>query len=340
MRPTRIGLGVAVTMLAAITIGLLGGAAQASTSSDCNDSGRAICIQITDEDFITHSTTAVSRYTRYTVQVSNGGGSALTNGSATVSLKDVVAGNPVTTTAKFVATPAGCTTVSTTSFTCPLPNLAAFASAPTIGPFYASTSTDTAATATRLVVTATFKEKGNDNGASDPNPDLFRWSEDTILEPGEDFSQSVAFLGGSTLLETLPGHRGQSSVFRVPVVSAVPGGFALTTLEEFSSGDTRYFCPTGFSCFGQSVATSAPGIFSASNLANLVTTMDLALLPKGVTEKSLRVHHGAASFTTACGGTLFTAPASVPCRRVEIDRKAGLVTIDVWDDHQGDWGFS
>ena len=331
---------MAATALALLTIGLLSGAAQASTSFDCNDSGRAICIQVTDEDFITHSTTAVSRYTRYTTQVSNGGGSALTNGSATVTLKDVVGGNPVATTAKFVATPAGCTTVSTTAFTCPLPNLAAGGAAPTIGPFFASTSTDTAATATRVVVTATFKERANDNGASDPNPDLFSVSEDTILEPGPDFSQSVAFLGGSTLLETLPGHRGQSSVFRVPVVAAVPGGFELTTLEEFSSGDTGYFCPTGFACFGQSVATSAPGIFSASNLANLVTTMDLALLPKGVTEKSLRVHHDAASFTTACGGALFSTPGVVPCRRVVIDRKAGLVTIDTWDNHQGDWGFS
>jgi hypothetical protein len=333
---------VAATALAFLTIGLLGGAAQASTSSACNDPGRAICIEITDQDLITHSTTSVSRYTKYTTTVSNGGGSALTNGSATVTLKDVVGGNPVPTTAKFVATPAGCRTVSTTAFTCPLPNLAAFAAAPTIGPFFASTSTDTAATATRLVVTATFKEKANDNGSSDPNPDLFSWSENTILEPDEDFSQSVAFLGGSTLLETLPGHRGQSSVFRIPVVAAVPGGFELTTLAEFSLGDTGYFCPTGFSCFGQSVATSAPGIFSATNLANLVTTMDLALLPKGVTEKSLRVHHGLAqpSFTTACGGDLFTTPSLVPCRRVVIDRKAGLVTIDTWDNHQGDWGFS
>ncbi len=30
----------------------------------------------------------------------------------------------------------------------------------------------------------------------------------------------------------------------------------------------------------------------------------------------------------------------LPCRRVVIDRKAGLVTIDTWDNHQGDWGFS
>ena len=224
----------------------------------------------------------------------------------------------------------------------PLPNLAAFTAAPTIGPFFASTSTNTAATATRVVVTATFKERANDNGASDPNPDLFSVSEDTILEPGEDFSQSVAFLGGSTLLETLPGHRGQSSVFRIPVVAAVPGGFELTTLEEFSSGDTGYFCPTGFACFGQSVATSAPGIFSASNLANLVTTMDLALLPKGVTEKSLCVHHdrGVVHDRVRRSAALTHAERR-PCRRVVIDRKASLVHHrHAGTTHQGDWGFS
>lgn len=327
-------------MLAVLTIGFLGGAARASTSSGCNDSGRAICIAIEDVDNITHSTATVARYTRYTATVSNGGGSTLTNGSATMTLKDVVAGVAGPATAKFVAAPTGCTSVSPTTFTCPLPNLSAFAAAPTIGPFFASTSTNTAATATRLEVTATFKEKASDHGAPDPQSDAFTWAEDTSLELGQDFSQSVAFLGGSTVLETLGGYRGQSSVFRVPVASGFTGS-TLTTLTEFSSGESGYFCPAGFSCFGQSVATSAPGIFSATNLANLLTTMDLALLPPGVGEKSLRVHHtGSAPFTTACTGAVGVTPSVVPCRRVVIDKKAGIVTIDVWDNHQGDWGFS
>ena len=75
-----------------------------------------------------------------------------------------------------------------------------------------------------------------------------------------------------------------------------------------------------------------------------MTTLNAALLPKGVTEKSLIVHHtGSASFTTACSGALFTQPTAsqvLPCRRVVIDKKAGIVTIDSWDNHQGDWGFS
>ena len=259
-----------------------------------------------------------------------------------MTLKDVVDGIAVTTTAKFVAAPTGCTSLSLTSFTCPLANLAAFAPGTTIGPFFASTSTNTAATATRLVVTATFKERANDNGTADPQSDVFTLNEDTSLETGEDLSQSVAFFGGSTVLETLGGFRGQSSVFRLPVAAGFAGS-TLATLKEFSNGDSGYFCPAAFSCFGQSIATSAPGIFSASNLANIVTTMDVALLPKGVTEKSLVVHHDGTSFTTACSGDLFTQPSAsqvLPCRRVVIDRKAGIVTIDIWDNHQGDWGFS
>ena len=329
------------TMLALITLGLLGGAAQASTSSGCNPSGRAICIAITDEDNVTHSTATVDRYTTYTVNVSNGGGSALTNGSLTATLHDVVDGTAQATTAKFVAAPSGCTSLSPTSFTCPLPHLAARAAAPTIGPFFAATSTNQAATATRLTATATFKERASDKGRPDPQLDTFTWSEDTILEPEPEAARSVVFFGGSTVLETLAGHGGQSSVFPVPVGSSF-GGFGLAMLQEFSSGESGYFCPAGVLCFGQSVKTAAPGIFSAANLANLVTTVDLALLPHGVTESSLRVHHDATSFTTRCDGALFSPPSAshVPCRRVVIDHEAGVVTIDAWDFDQGDWGFS
>lgn len=341
LRPTRsLGLGVPAVTLALLTIGFLGGAAQASTS--CNPSGRAICIATTDVDSVTHSTADVLRYTEYTAQVSNGGSSTLTNGTLTVTLYDVVAGKAVTTTAKFVATPAGCTSVAPkTTFTCSLPSLAAHAAVPAIGPFFASTSTNVAATAMRLEVTAKFTGRHGATGKSDPHSDTFTSNEDTMLESAPDFSQSVVFDGGSTVLETLSGHGGQSSVFRVPVGEGFDGS-ALATLAEFSSGESGYVCPAGFACFGQSVATDAPGIFSAANLANLVTTLDLELLPHGVTEKSLRVHHDAASFTTTCNGALFSPPSAshVPCRRVVINRRANAVTIDAWDNHQGDWGFS
>lgn len=336
-RSTRFAVATALALLG---LALLGGA-QASVSTGCNPEGRAICITIEDVDHVTHSTTELKRYTSYTVGVRNDGRSALTNGSAAVELKDVVAGQEATATAAFVSVPAGCTSASATSFTCPLANIPASTDAPVIGPFFASTSTDPAATHTRLKVTVTVKEKASDNEGGSAQPDTFTWHEDTILEPEPDASRSVVFFGGSTLLETSPGHRGQSSVFRVPVVASF-AGFELATLQELSPGEAGYFCPAGFACFGQSVATSAPAVFSEDNLANLVSTVDLSLLPRGVTVRTLRVHHDDFSFTTACSGPLFETPAEseVPCRRVQIDRQAGIVVIDVWDNHQGDWGFS
>lgn len=62
-------------------------------------------------------------------------------------------------------------------------------------------------------------------------------------------------------------------MFAVPVGAGF-GGFELATLKEFSSGESGYFCPAGFSCFGQTVATAAPGIFSPANLANVLMTLD------------------------------------------------------------------
>ena len=347
-----------VATFALLALGLLGGAAEASLTSDCNPSGRAICISIQDQDEVSHSTAAIKRYTEYTVVVSNGGGPTLTNGSVTIALKDVLRTTvgEVTTemelapTGQFVAAPAGCTpSGASTSFTCPLGNLSGGAPAPELK-FFARTSTDTTHAAMRLIVAASFNERGQDSEGPASNLDTFTLRETTELEPRPDFSQSIVFFDptltgeGSTVLVTAAvgaaGANGQSSVFKVPVQSALAG---LATLEEFDATDTGYFCPVA-SCFGQSVEVTAPvDIFSTSNLANLVTTIDLALLPRGVTENSLVVHHDGVSFTTKCSGALFTTPSAsqaLPCRRVNINRQAGTVTIDAWDTHQGDWGFS
>ena len=352
---TRLAL---VATLALLAVGLLGGAAEASTTGDCNETGRAICIAIQDQDDVTHSTTAIKRYTEYRVVVSNGGGPTLTNGSVMIALKDVLrttvgevtTETEVAPTGQFVAGPAGCTpSGASTSFTCQLGNLSGGSPAPELK-FFARTSTNTAHAAMRLVVTATFNERGSDSEGPASNPDTFTWKATTELEPQPDFSQSIVFFDpaltaeGSTVLVTaavgVAGANGQSSVFRVPVQSALTG---LATIQEFDATDTGYFCPVA-ACFGQSVEVTAPaGVFTTSNLANLVTTIDLALLPKGVTENSLVVHHDGVSFTTKCSGAMFSTPSAsqtLPCRRVDINRRTGTVTIDAWDTHQGDWGFS
>ena len=323
-----------------LMLGLVGGSADASSTFECNPSGRAICIATTDADNVTHSTATIDRYTTYTIQVNNGGSSTLTNVSFTAELKDLVDGIEVATTGRFVAAPSGCTSTSTTSFTCTQPNLRTGSTGPVFHAF-ARTSTNTSASDLVLVVTATSNERGNDSEGPASTPDTFTSRQLTSLEPRDDFSQSVYFLDGSTLLNTTEGVGGQSSVFRIPVPSGF-NGFQLGTLEEFNSGSPGYFCPTGFTCFGQSVTTNAPFVFSASNPANLLSTVSLSLLPRGVTERSLHVHHNGVSFTTACSGALGTAPsaAQLPCRRVVIDRRAGTITIDAWDFNQGNWGFS
>ena len=349
-RSSRLSVAAAVLL---VMLGVLVGIAQAAPPGPprppgCNPEGRYICISIEDADDVSHSegapgsVGAIDRYTEYTVRVSNGGTSTLTNGSAKVDLNDLLAGDTLAATqGQFVAAPSGCTPSGpSTSFTCALPSLGASGVA-TLH-FFARTSTNTSAAAMRLTVLASFKEAASDSEGPASQLDTFTLREKTELEPNPELSASIYFGGAqNVVLATTPGAGDQSSVFRVPKTVGFPT-VEFVTLKEIGSSESGYFCPTGFSCFGQSVATSAAGgIFSAAKPANLVTTMNLSLLPPGVGEKSLRVHHtGSTPFTTPCGGAVGDTPSVLPCRRVVIDRKAGIVTIDSWDNHQGDWGFS
>jgi len=347
-RGSRLGVAAAVLL---VTSGMLVAIAQAAPGQPrppgCNPEGRYICIAIDDQDEVSHSEGApgsggaVDRYTEYTVAVSNGGGSTLTNGSAKIDLNDLLAGDvPTATQGRFVAAPSGCTPSGpSTSFTCVLPNLGASGVA-TLH-FFARTSTNASAAAMQLTVRASFKESASDSEGPASQLDTFTSSEKTELEPNPEFSASVYFGGAkNVVLATTPGVGGQSSIFRVPTNNAFSDA-ELSTLEELSS---LVVCPSpsGFSCFGQSVRVAAPELFSAANPANLLTTMALSLVPKGVTEKSLVVNHDGASILRACTGEIGVKPAAseLPCRRVTFDRKAGVATIDAWDLDQGDWGFS
>jgi hypothetical protein len=342
-------LGVAAGLLV-VMLGILGGVAQAAPGEPrppgCNPDGRYICITIDDVDEVSHSVAnGVTRYTSYTVVVSNGGSSTLTNGSATFTLKDVIGSTEGDTTGRVVAVPSDCTatpTGSTSSFTCPLANLPAGGEAPPFS-FFAATSTDADADFLRLKVTVTANEQASDNPDNASQTDEFTLDEDTDLEPEPDFSQSVFFFGGSTMLQTAllgaTGANDQTTMFEVPVMGAVTG---VASLEEFSHPDPDS-CPV-VGCFGQNIrATVTAGVFSASNPANLLTTMNISVLPRGVSERSLTIHNEIDEpFTDKCSGAVGETPDAdeLPCRRVVIDRRAGIVTIDIWAPHQGDWGFS
>jgi hypothetical protein len=339
-----------VTISAAV-ISVVGFSVTSATASDpseaCNPTGRTICITTSDVDGITHSTAAVARSTVYSASVRNGGGSALTNVSATLKLVDVVSGVDGPSSGSFAAAtlPSFCTLTTPSEARCPLPNLGAGQSA-SLGSFAARTSTNLAAAVMRLDVTVTVKERANDQGdPNDPNVDTFTKGEPTSLEGITDLSASMVYNGGSTVLDTNADGKQTSQFFvRVPAGFA---GFQFTILEEFDPGDLGYFCPVE-ECFGQSVRVSAPGIFSATNPAELKSTVLLSLL-KGVSEKGVVVHHDpfdgpAIDITAKCSGDIGTQPplAEIPCRRVNFDRKADpdVAIIDAWDFKQGEWGFS
>jgi hypothetical protein len=346
-RGSRLSVAAAVLI---VTLGTLVGIAQAAPAPpdrpvNCNPDGRYICITIVGVDEVSHSvgapgsTGAIDRYTEYTVTVKNGGTSTLTNGSAKVDLNDLLDDNSVVATqGQFVAAPSGCTpSGASTSFTCSLRNLGA-SDVATLH-FFARTSTNTSAAAMLLTVEATFKESGSDSEGPASQPDHWAQSNKTVLGRNDEFSKSVYFAGAqNVVLATTHLFGGQSSVFRVPKNTAFLNS-ELATLEEL---DSLVACPSGFSCFGQSVRVSAPALFSAANPANLLTTMTLSLVPKGVTEKSLVVNHDGAPIPNACTGEIGVKPAAseLPCRRVKFDKKAGIATIDAWDLDQGDWGFS
>jgi hypothetical protein len=338
--------------ISAAVIAVIGFSVTSATASDpseaCNPTGRTICITTSDVDGITHSTAAVARSTVYSASVRNGGGSALTNVSATLKLVDVVGGVDGPSSGSFVAAtlPSFCTLTTSTEALCPLPNLGAGQSA-SLGSFAARTSTNLAAAVMRLDVIVTAKERANDQGdPTDPNVDTFTKGEPTSLEGITDLSASMVYNGGSTVLDTNADGKQTSQFFvRVPAGFA---GFQFTTLEEFDPGEAGYFCPALVACFGQSIRVSAPGIFSATNPAELKSTVLLSLL-SGVTEKSLVVHHDPEDgppieITAKCSGDIGTQPplAEIPCRRVVFDRKANpkVAIIDAWDFKQGDWGFS
>jgi len=345
----RLALGSAFA--ACLVAALLGpGSVAGSTTSACNPSGRAICISVSDVDNVSNTTSSFNRHTVYSTTISNGGGSTLTNVRVVLQLFDVVGGNDVAATGTLVAAtlPAACTPDSATKATCLLPNMPASGSPITLGPFASKTSTNINADQ-RLAVTVTAKERTNDNGSSDPNPDTFTVSELTDLEPLANFSASLAFAGGSTVLDTTSGADPQSTLFFVNVPGSF-SGFQLTTLRELDPTDVGYFCVPVASdrpCFGQSIATNAPGLFSTGNPAELQTTIASDSVPAKVKTTTLAVSHQYANsstvtFTTQCSGTFGTPPplSERPCRRVVEDKKLKQWRIDIWDNDQGNWGFS
>ena len=333
---TRTGL------LATIAVALLTGAANsvASTTESCS-SGRPFCVAVSDTDGVSPSLGA-TRYLSYTITIRNTGTSRLTNGRATLTLRDVVNGAPQPSTAVFQpGDSTGQCLLSAVGnvLTWTIPNLAGGKSI-ACDPLVFSTSTTAGATATTLDADIQFKEKGSDNQPTDPQQDRLLVSESTSYEGSGDIDASFARAGKTTELGTNAADN-QSTRFALPVpANATP---FVGSLSE--SGAAGSFCPT---CLGEIVTTVGGGIFSTSNPIELLTTWNF--LPSGKNESNIGVRHvrddGTLEIITAsCGGSIGQLPpaAKRPCRTVDIDRgPGGTVTVRIYvvSNANGQWGFS
>ncbi len=331
---TRARVSLCAGTLAGVAAVALGGGAGASTGPEaCSQSSRPICVTISDIDGVSRSTEANPRYTVYSATIRNAAGTRQTNLTVTLKLTDVVDEGGQPSTAAFQPfTASGCQVTAPDTIVCTIVKLPQGASV-TFGSIFARTSTTPGATATRLAVTVSKQLES------------FTATEDTTYQADGDASSSIVFAGASTVLETGQDD-GQFSSFPVNVPSSFEG-FTLASLAELGPSDPGYFCPTEFSCFGQSVLTTAAGIFSGGNPANLVTTIDRELIPGTVKPLRIVVHHryddeSVAQISSACSGGFRQVPPAeeLPCRRIWFDNANGTIIVDAWDVQQGDWGFS
>jgi hypothetical protein len=332
--------GVGATIFAAT---VLIGAAAASTGPEiCGGTDRPACLTISDTDDVARSTESTSRYGTFSFAVRNADPIRL-HPTLALELVDVVDGSAQPTSAAFSSPlPAGCSSPAPDELFCELPSVNGGATI-NFGPAVVRTSTNEAADATRVLATLSRAPKPDE--PEDEGETLVTSSEDMIYGVLGDTSKSVVFAGASTVLETSD-EDVQSSEFPINVPPSFVG-FLLTTIAEFDEGEEGYFCGNETGCFGQSVTTFAPGIFSPANPANLLVTIARSEVPKSISSRNLVVTHlrgsgATVEITRTCRGAIGTVPpaSQLPCRRISLDIATQLFTIDVWDVDQGDWGFS
>jgi hypothetical protein len=318
------------------------GAAAASTGPEVCGGSRPACLTISDTDDVARSTESTSRYGTFSFAVRNAHPIRL-HPTLALKLVDVVDEAEQPTSAAFnTPFPAGCSSPVPDELFCELPSVNGGETI-NFGPAVVRTSTNEAAEATRVLATLSRAPKPDE--PEDEGETLVTSSEDMIYGALGDTSKSVVFAGASTVLETSD-EDVQSSEFPINVPLSFVG-FLLTTIAEFDEGEEGYFCPTETDCFGQSVTTFAPGIFSPANPANLLVNVARSAVPKSISSRNLVVTHRRGSgatvaITRTCRGAIGTVPpaSQIPCRRISLNTATQIFTIDVWDVDQGDWGFS
>jgi hypothetical protein len=340
-----------------VVLALSGGAGSStadSTPVSCRDpdpTGRQFCVTIEDQDGVSPSgpigtgkfPVDVTAYQYYKFSIENKGGSTLTNGTLTATLKDHVVSatetKDVNSTASFV--PAGsasfCSRTSTdpNTVSCSLPNIAA-GPQPLVFFLVYRTSVTPDVKATNLAGVVGFKE--GSNGSSGANPATLLVAASTSLEGDPESSLAWSPPSSHVHLGTSPTSDSQFSTldFNVP-----PGKSAFLAQESEGAGN---LCATGLTCFGEVVTTHLPaeaGTFSSTNLFHLTITINLDSVPGGNTSSIALVHlrDGATSpetIRTRCSSST-PAATELPCITVVKDTKAKVLIIDALGFENGGW---
>jgi hypothetical protein len=335
-----------VVVAAAVVFSLVGGAGSGSgaTTDPCPPaSGRQFCVNITDTEPVSASVGGVVAYVLYTISVDNVGGTTLTNGVVSTTLKDHVGTTTSKSSAQFIASAStlGCAAISgpTNTVSCNIGNLAAGQSLASPLQLVFRTSTTTGVVSTDAEVLGSFKEKGNDNQNNDPNPDTRPVVENTPYEPCDDCSDAWAPRGQQVKLgTTADGDTWGTFTF------TNKGQGTLTSLDEFDASSSDDYCAAGHTCFGQVVHTDI-GSVTVDGLLAWSTTWSMDVVASGVNDRNVVIVHtpevGAAPEVisrrcTSDPPTLADVQANGPCLLASISRgQVKTLTVRWWSTHNG-----
>jgi hypothetical protein len=333
----------------AFGIALFLGAAErgaADTVSDC--AGKPLCASIADQLQASRSPSdSDARYMADTVTIFNGGTtSKLVNVTVTITWVDEPKPPAVSVPATSAYRPAfsdeRCTETASQTLTCTAPK--------SLGPddelvyeLVFRTATDENAGGTTVSVRATAKEQDKPTkGGAPPNDAAVTVPNTTPYEGNLDLDVSI---GGGNISTTLATAQvgGGTQFSKLPIPASAPRGL-YDVLEQNYGGTVACPAPTGFTCFGQHVTTTAVGI----SPVNLQITYE-GPLPAGANEGRIAVVHDRnngtrVTITAACSSatpTLAEITSSNGCRLVDITRLSGgiaRVEISAWDISNGSWG--
>lgn len=346
MNLLRLGGRFALATGMAAVVVLVGGAATGRADPEsCNlaPKARPICITIVQNGGAVvgpSRSTVDTHYMHFSVTVRNGGSSStFTHPTVRLSWTDIQAGGEVPSTAAFDASQSTMACIPSTTAVNTLD-----CSAPNLGPnesvtysLVFRTSTLEATIATRLLAYVAVNEVTNEQ-LPDRDPVDEDWTEsaDMTYENELDAQRSWVFPGGTVTLKTTM--TGQFSIFKVPVPPSFGNSFFAQLIESPASAG---FCPT---CFADQLTTIAPGVFDATNIIEVQTTIPMSLVSGTVDE--IVFHKLDSGFveeiTNKCTGAIDsgTPPFSeLSCARWE--KKGGKLTVEAFSKlGNGEWGFS